>query len=449
MSVSLPDHLSQARGPSLDATAFLSLYVFLLIAIPSRLVLAPLGGAGTPAQLIGLAGAAWYVWDIVHRGRPANLGNQQVRAFALVFAAAILASYVAAMTRPIAQAETSTADLGLVSLICWMGVLLIACDGIESIERLFTLLRRISAMGGVLATLGIVQFLTGQALVDKLQIPGLSVNNIIIGVAGRSGFTRPAGTAVHPIEFGVVLTIILPIALTCAMTMTDRSAIQRWLPVLAIAVAIPLSISRSAIVGTIVCMTVLLPAWSKGARRLAYIAIVAILISFFLIVPGFLGTLSDLFTGIGSDTSAQSRTGSYPIAWEFIQRSPLFGRGFSTFLPSYWILDNQYLGLLIEAGIVGLGSWLCLLVVGIRSGLKAGVLSHDLRIRQVGHCLAAAVASAAVCNAFYDFLAFPTSAGLLFLALGLCGALLRLVTQPRPNLPLVGKVPPPWSRRGR
>ena len=49
---------------------------------------------------------------------------------------------------------------------------------------------------------------------------------------------------------------------------------------------------------------------------------------------------------------------SYAIAGEFIGRAPIFGRGFSTFLPSYRILDNQYLGLLIETGIVGLVAFL-------------------------------------------------------------------------------------------
>ena len=351
----------------------------------------------------------------------------------LIFAAAMGASYIAAMMRPISQAEVNTADLGLISLVGWIGIVLVANDGIPSIHRLHALLRRIAAAAAALAVLGIAQFATGQPLTDLIDIPGLSVNTAFSGVAAREGFTRPAGTAVHPIEFGVVLSAALPIALACAMTMTTRAWWRRWFPVTAIAIAIPLSISRSAIVGTIVCLAVLAPSWSKSARRVMYACVGVLVVAFFMTIPGFLGTLSGLFTGIGSDASAQSRTGSYAIAWEFIQQTPVVGRAFSTFLPAYWILDNQYLGLIIEAGLVGL------LDVGVFSWAQdprrasRAVVAGDARHRQLGHALAVSVASAAVGCALYDLLAFPMSAGVLFLALGLCGAFWRLQRRSTPQ----------------
>ena len=431
MKHALPDHLAPAGPtPGFDATSLLTVYIVLLVAIPSKLVIAPLGGAGTPAQIIGLLSAFWYLWARVQRPQSQDSGRQPVMNATLLFTATVCASYVAAMVRPISQGEVSTADLGLVSLIGWVGIVFVASDGIVSIERLLVLLRRVAAMGGALATLGIIQFFSGEALTNFIDIPGLSINTAFSGVAAREGFTRPAGTAVHPIEFGVVLVAILPIALACAMTMRDRTWIRRWFPVIAIGIAIPLSISRSAIVGTVVCLAVLLPAWPKAARRWMYVAIVVMLAIFFTTIPGFLGTLTGLFTGIGSDTSAASRTGSYAIAWEFIQRSPVIGRGFSTFLPSYWILDNQYLGLVIETGIVGLLTWIGLLLTGFFSALRAARgRTGDPGMRQVGHALAAAIAAIAICNALYDLLAFPMSAGILFLMLGLSGALLRLTRE--------------------
>ena len=429
MNGDLPDHLAIEQRRGIDATSLLTVYVVLLIAIPSKLVFAPLGGAGTPAQVVGVLGGVWYLWYRVQRPQSIDLGPQPVRAAFLMFAAALCASYIASMIRPISDGELSTADLGLVSIVGWVGVVLVANDGITSLDRMLALLRRVSAMGGALAALGIVQFVSGQALTDRIEIPGLTVNTVYFGVAVREGFTRPAGTAVHPIEFGVVLTAILPIALVCAMIMTNRSWVQRWYPVLAIAAAIPLSISRSAILGTIVSWAVLLPAWPKRARRWTYLAVGILGVAIFLTIPGFLSTLSGLFTGIGNDASAGSRTGSYAIAWEFVQRSPLVGRGYSTFLPSYWILDNQYLGLLIETGIIGLASYLFMLVTGFRTALRAAKAKRDPNLRQVGHAIAAAIAALAVCNTFYDLLAFPMSAGILFLILGLSGAFLRLVRQ--------------------
>ena len=80
-----------------------------------------------------------------------------------------------------------------------------------------------------------------------------------------------------------------------------------------------------------------------------------------------------LFTGISQDDSARSRTDSYALAFDFIQQRPFFGRGFSTFLPTYRIIDNQYLGLLIETGVVGLLAFISLLVTAL---VVAGRLSR-------------------------------------------------------------------------
>lgn len=424
----LPDHLAP-RDRGLDATSLLTVYAILLIGLPSKFIVGPLGGAGTPAQILGAVGAIWYLWYRIQRPVSAPADRQPVRTAMLLFVGAVMISYVGGMVRPISSIEISTADLGLISLASWLGVVLVANDGIVSRARLYTLLRRIVALGGALATLGVIQFITGESWIDRIAIPGLTVNQGLTGVAAREGFNRPSGTAVHPIEFGVVLTVILPIALTCAMTMRDRSWIRRWYPSIAIAIAIPLSISRTAIVGTAVGLIVLLPTWSKGARRLALAAIGGLLVIFFLTVPGFLGTITGLFTGINNDGSAQSRTGSYGIAWEFIQRSPLIGRGFSTFLPSYWILDNQYLALMIEIGLVGLIATFGLLVTAFASAMRARGVTRDPIDRQVGASLAAAVATGASSMALYDLLGFPMSAGILFLTIGLCGAHWRLVRQ--------------------
>lgn len=423
---SLPDHLATTQRPTVDGASLLTVYVVLLIAVPSKLIFAPLGGAGTPAQIVGVASGLWYVWWRLQRATPVDDGRQPVRAAMLIFAGAVLASYVAAMIRPISEGEISTADMGLISLIGWLGVVLVANDGINSLDRLYTLLRRMAAMGGALATLGIAQFVTGELLVDKIQIPGLTANQAFIGVAARDGFTRPAGTAVHPIEFGVVLTVILPLALACAMAMKDRSWVRRWYPVAAIAVAIPLSISRTAIIGTIVCLAVMMPTWSRTARRATWVAVTAVAALLFVTVPGFIGTMSGLFTTIGSDSSAESRTDAYGVASEFILRSPVFGRGFATFLPSYWILDNQYLGLLIEVGVVGLAAMLWLITSGVLAARRSRALSNDPTVRSVSQAIAAAIICGAVSTALFDLLGFPMSAGLLFLVLGLSGALWRL-----------------------
>jgi O-antigen ligase len=309
----------------------------------------------------------------------------------------------------------------------------VASDGVPSIDHLRGLFTRISAMGGLLAAFGVVQFFTHEAWTEYLSIPGLTLNQQLDSVLGRQGFSRPAGTATHPIEFGVVLTMILPIALTCAINLRDGAPIRRWLPVAAIAFAIPLSISRSAIVGAAVGLAVLLPTWPRRIRWAALGSIATLLVVIFLAIPGILGTITGLFTGIGDDSSAQSRVTAYGVAWEFIQRSPIIGRGFSTFLPRYWILDNQYLGLLIEVGVLGLVAAIALLGAGVWAAGSARRLSLNPHLRAAGAALAASVLCGAVGLALYDTLGFAMSAGTLMLMLGLSSASLRLARERAPE----------------
>ncbi|MRJ76477.1 hypothetical protein GEV29_08020 [Aeromicrobium sp. SMF47] len=430
MSVAALERLRAGRRPpQADGVTVLTVYLIALTCIPSRLVLSPLGGAGSPAGVVGLGCLAWWIWSRAQRSEPDPDGFQPVRWAFILMAFAFSASFIAAMTRPIAGEEFSGAQLGMVLVAGWGGVLLVAHDGIPSLERLYVLLRRVVAAGGAMATLGIAQFVTGQPLVDGISIPGLSSNHTMFGLTEREGFTRPSGMATHPIEYGAVITMILPLALALAFSDTSRGALRRWFPVLALAISVPLSISRSALLSAVVGCLVIILSWPPAARRIAAAGAAVMTVGVYITVPGMLGSLLGLFTGIGGDSSALSRTGSYPIAFEFVEKSPLFGRGFSTFLPKYRILDNQFLGLLIEVGIVGLAAFVALIVTALVCVLRTRRRVGDGLPRQAAQGLAAAVAAGAASLGVFDGLSFPMSAGLFFLMLGMAGAAVRLSRQ--------------------
>jgi O-antigen ligase len=418
------------RG-GIDAVTLLSLLFFVLFAIPSRLIFAPLGASGTPAQVLSLGLGTWWAAIKLAGGDQDPRRSDVIRRAMLLFVAAIMISYLTAATRPISSAELRQADTGLVLALGWLGLLLFTGSGLTSMAALNTTLRRLVLSGGLLASLGILQFVTKRAFTNYIQIPGLATNNTLVSVVGRGGLTRPAGTALHPIEFGAVLTMTLPIALHFAMHDRTRNVFRRWFPVAVIAVAVPISISRSAIVSTVVVLAVLLPSWSRSARRLAYVSLIGLLGLLFVTVPGLLGTLAGLFTGISGDSSAQSRTDSYALAAAFISRRPVFGRGFLTFLPSYRILDNQYLGLAIETGIVGVAALLILFICGI--GVGRAIRRRDnctAATSSLANSLAASVASAAASFALFDAFSFPMAATLIFFMLGCLAALDRLTWQP-------------------
>ena len=412
--------------PPRDAITALTVYVCILTAIPSPLVFAPLGAAGTPAQILGMLLLLWWCAEWFAQDHRLLGRRTPVRGAMLVFAVCCLVSYFVAATRPIDAVELRAADRALLSLCAWLGVVLTLADSVGSLARLRMLLRRMVTAVGAVAALGIIQFTTAQSWTNRLVLPGLTLNTDLANVSGRAGFVRPAGTATHPIEFGVVLTMALPLALHFAAHDATRPLLRRyWAPAL-IALAIPLSISRSAILGGAMAMVVLLPSWPVTRRRRVYGLMALLGMAVYVAVPGLLGTLQGLFLGIKGDDSARSRTDSYAIVGEFLARSPLFGRGLGTFLPAYRILDNQLLGTAIELGAVGLLSLGAVLAITMRSAIT--VKRWAASEADLGQSLAAGVAAGSISLATFDALSFPMAAGVLFLLVGSVAALVRLTT---------------------
>lgn len=418
--------VASAGAPGFDATTVLTVYVVLLLGIPSPMVVSPLGSAGAPSSLWAVATFGLWLWFQAHRSEDVVSGPQPARTAMLVWLLAMLAVYAHAMASPLPGDEISPADNGMLKLVGLAGILLVANDGIPTLARHRALARRLVIGVGLVALLGVVQYATKQVWVDRISIPGLASGNAAWSLAERSGLARPSGTSTHPIEYGVVLTMVLPLAITFAM----KSETNKWLYrgiLAAIGFAIFLSISRSAMLCALVAILVLAATWGARARLIALAVLMALSAVVYLTVPGVLGTITRLFTGVGDDPSIASRTGSYDIALEFFLRSPILGRGFGTFLPKYWILDNGYLGLLIEGGILGFAGLLVLIVAaGIcaRQARKRAVGEFD---RQLAQALLAAVAAGACGLAFFDTFGFPQSAGTFFLVLGLAGSMRRLL----------------------
>jgi polysaccharide biosynthesis protein PslJ len=408
-------------------TKLLTALITLLVAIPSALIIGPLGSAGTPADVLGLVMLVlWACHRILAPRDPARRVNPVALAMVL-FVGAVLASYIAAARRPIAPLEMSAADRGLLLSIAWLGMLLFAMEALRTTDGLDTIMRRLTFAGAGLALVGLAQFVTKMPLVNFIRVPGLRTNADLADALGtRGSLTRPPGTAVHPIEFGAVLTMILPIALHYALHDHHRRLARRWLPVAAIAVAVPISLSRSALLSTAIALIVLLPTWPARLRRRAYVAVVGVFGCLYLVVHGLLSELTSLFLGVSTDSSAASRTNSYGLAMDFIGRSPWFGRGFRTFLPEYRILDDQLLGTAVEMGLVGLAALIALMVTGVVSCYRARRHMSDPVTRQLGQALVASVAAASCSFALYDALSFPMAACTFFLVLGCAAAYVRL-----------------------
>ncbi len=418
------DFTAKVRSSS-RAVNLLTIYSVLLLYIPATLIFGPLGGAGTPATVAALGVTLWSIISWLYGRIVPTGGGRSIRISLLVFALAILASFIAGMTRDITQVEALAADRGLISLASWVGIAVVACQFIVDYQQLDRLLRRLVVFGSVISVVGILQF-RGIDLTHYIKLPGLQTNSADQIVAlTRNGFGRPWGTATQPIEFGVVLAQLLPFAVQQAFDPKYGGPVKRWLPVALIAFTVPLTVSRSGVLGLGVAFLVLWPTWNSD-RRWTSIPIIAFGIgAMHLVVHGLIGTFIGLFKSIftGQDSSVTARTGDYSDVFRYTSQRPLFGRGFGTFLPQlYRFTDNTYLLGLVETGIVGDLALLVMFIVGIRTASAGRRATADPGRRRIGQALVASIAVSMTSGLTFDSMSFPMFTGVFFMTLGCAGA---------------------------
>jgi hypothetical protein len=438
-----------------DAVGLLTVYLVLLLAIPSSVRIAALGSLGRPSLLWGLfLFGLWGLWRIQARSGDLVNVEQPVRLAFFALCAIALVSFAAGLFRGQPADQVSPAFTSLLRLVSWGGPLLVAMDGIRTVDAAMTMVRRIAVAGGLLAAFGLLQFVTGQSWLGWLSsVPGLEVE--LSGVAVRGVFTRASGTSIHPLEHATALCAALPLAIAVALHPGRARAggFVGWCSAFLIALGSVLAVSRSAIIGFAVAVIATLPGLPQRLRRFVIAGCAAISVAAVAALPGLFGTVVGLFTPSG-DASTKSRTDGLARVSEFIAPSPVYGTGFGTFLPRYYILDDAWVLMLIELGILGLLAFAALFVTAVLVTFQASLVTTDPRLRFAGRALAASVIAIAVVFAFFDGLSFPIAGGLAFLLFGLCSAVRavalgepgRCTTGNRPQTvgPSTDQVGPPW-----
>ncbi len=426
-----------------DGCSVLTLLIVLLLLVPQDYVLVgPLKSVGSPAVLVSIAALIiWAMSRILNLSEAVEL--HPVRWALVVFLIAALTSYAAGMTRDLTPAEAASADrVVFFPLLALLGIALLAVDALGSRDRITTLLERLVIVAGLAAFVGILEFsFSGFDYREVMRLPGLTANVDLVSDT-RSGFDRITAGASHPIEFSVVTAALVPLALHFLL---HAPAGRRWrfgLALVALLVAVPMSVSRSGFLTLAVGLSVYAVALTARGRLNAIVLGIIGLGLFRAAVPGLLGTVRSLFLDVGTDPSIEGRTDDYQAIPLLMEGHWWFGRGLGTFQPQvYFFLDNQYLGSLLEGGIVSVAALIVLITVGI--GVARGVRrrSSDPALRSEGQAIAASLAAFAAAAVTFDLLAFRQSASLMFLLIGCAGAHWSLVRH-QPKLRKVGAAEP-------
>ena len=415
------------RASGRDTVTLLSFYTLLLMIVPSDEVFSPLGGAGAPSTILSALFLLVYLSMLFNPDFKIARGRLGLRLAAILLACSFIAAYVSGNLQRMNTTALNGGDRGLIILAGWLGILLLTADGISNITRFMKLLERIVLATTCMAFIGDIQFITGKNLATFISVPGLAIHQAYSDLEIRGSYNRPQATAAHPLEFAFVLATVLPIAIHCARYAPKQRRKIRWAQCAIIALTLPLTISRSAIISMAVVAIVLIPVWSRRERLI----VLAIAVSSFLVVsialPGLLSEFATLFGGIGTDSSTASRTSAYLSTAQMVVQHPFFGTGFETFDPqTAFYTDNQYLNAAIEVGLIGLTVLTALFVTGWVTARRTCRESPDPETRHLAQCLAASCAVILYDSSTFDSMHYAIASGLTFLILGCVGALRRL-----------------------
>jgi O-antigen ligase len=406
-----------------SAVGLLRVQVFVTILIPARFVVTPLGSLGSPALLLGVVCALLWLVGTLADTEQQYRKCVPLRVVLAVFWTTLLASYMLMHFQTVPVDESGNSDRLLVLLFATSGIALLAAEGLRTRSEVLTVVRAIVQASAMMATIALLQFRIGwDPLAYLSKVPLLSTGSDFGGVLSRSSFRRPAGTAGHPIEYGVAVAAALAFAIHLLLHDTERHLRARWTQLALIGLGIPISISRSALLVALVVLAFFLVGAPRRVRLWAMGVIALFGIAVFMSVPGLIGTFRGLIGAGESDTSISTRTSDYDAAEPFISESPWFGRGPGTFLPKYFILDNQYLAATIEIGLLGMGAFMAYMLLPSFLGRSARHRSVDEASRSLGQALAGAGFATAIAAGFYDFLSFAMFTMVNAMTIGIAGA---------------------------
>jgi hypothetical protein len=432
------------RKQRADGTTLLCVYSGVLFILPSHLVVAAIPLALAPSMLIGMGlGVLWFCAQMVNTLNMAK-GRSLVRTSLFLFALGQLATYGYATFGYLPSDELNATDRSVITILAVVVVGIMACDSLRGLNRIDKLLRMLVYGCTFCAVIGLIQFFIGIDPTHYMVLPGLREVGDVETLLERSIFRRPSGTAGHPIEFGVVCAIAAPLAAHYAFRARDsgRRMWPWWLCLVAVAIGAMVSLSRSAILGLVAAALVLLPTWPAKRQLQSIIATILFTGVMRLFVPGLIGTLFSLFNNLSGDPSIQHRTEDYARADIQIAIHPWLGRGFGTYLPDkYGPLDNQYLGTLVETGILGLAALVFVLIAGAYAAVQVRRATQDPVLRDLAQALLASLSVIMVADATYDAFGFIMATGICFMLVGICGALWRTIkADPNQFMPITGRM---------
>ena len=439
--------LALAHRSLLRWQALLNALIVVIFFIPIRRYALP---GGLPFQLepyrilIAFIAAGWIASLLVDPR--VRLRRSNFDAPLLAVAMSILASVVWNHSRINALGVQSEVTKRLTFFLSFFLIVYLFASVVRTYAALDAIARTLVAAGGFLALTALVESVTHYNVFNHLQgnVPLLKFQGLpysLVAQDVRGARLRVYASSEHPIALGALFAMLIPLAVYVA-----RTRGRRWWPIVSLLFLGSLAtVSRTAIVMLIVIALMYVWLRRREVRRL-WPLILPALVVVHIALPGMIGSLSQSFFpkgGLiqeqrqGANTRGSGRVADIGPALSEWSKDPLFGEGFGSRVTdkktthNASILDDQWLGTLLEVGFVGILAWIWLFVRFVRR--LAHVAKQDQTERGwLALALAAGPCAYAVGMATYDAMSFVQVTVLLFILFGLGGAFLSIPSRPEP-----------------
>lgn len=419
----------------------LAYIVIVLLFVPIRRYMI---GGGLPITLepyrllVALAISGWLL---------AVLVDSKVRWTKLGFDAPIIAFVVAAVASLALNIGwiTGTGITGSVLkqasiFASFLLVVYFTASAIRTRSQLDRIVMLLVAGGVIVAMATVVEWRTSQNFFNNLDryVPILRVDpSRPLSTDVRGGRVRAYASAEHPIALGAMLVLLLPLAIY----LFRRKRQLIWLGAAALLVFGALASGSRTAAGMLAALLVSF-FWIKRAETVKLLPmLVPLFVACQVVMPGTLGTFKAIIFPEGGSVIEEQKGGTGagegrvadlgPSLDQFAQK-PFLGQGFGSRLTSQSdpvvnarILDNQWLGTLLEVGVFGAFALLWLYVRAVR------MLARRARNDGTPHgwllaTLAASLTAYAAGMLTYDAFSFIQVTFISFILLGLAAAAIRL-----------------------
>ncbi len=390
--------------PVASAALFLGVTGFLLLSMRQTFTVPGSYGLSLAQTLFAGAALLWVGTTITGYAKPVH--DRLVVGVVLAYVCASFLSFGASMIRGVPDVAQVALDRYIIVDLCLLGMVMFILAAVRSTEAFRVLVGGLVLGATVSAAFALVMVAAGIDLAVQFRIPGLKANEYtIVTNLLREGIARPQGSAGHPLELSAVLTVMLPLSLGLAFDARARRRAVRWLwvgcTVILMGGAI-VTVSRSAVVGTIAAVVVM--CWRWPIRRIALILTIGgsgIGLGLLFRLK-FVTAMLQTFQGAVSDSSIQSRQIGLDYATRHFWEHPWLGQGVGAY-PALKqpVLDNQYLSRLMEAGVIGLAAFVIALGCAIVMAIRASA-AKDRSVAELGSGVAGALAAMIVISLILD-----------------------------------------------